>query len=164
MKRLALLALGSVFAIGLVACSNVSMSTTANDADAQAFMDSVIPSIFNHWDASALEAAADKSVYNGERMIRAREKFANFSAVLGTMQAYSKATGTTQIVKTPAGEVKHASYAADLTYTKGKAIVTVDATKNSGKWQIEAITVQPIPNKVVPTPRPTKTPKKKPHH
>jgi hypothetical protein len=114
-----------------------------DDADSQHFMDTVIPSIYGHWDVKALAAVADKSVYTPERLTRARERFAGWSKSFGPMVTYHGAKGTTRILRTKDGETKAASYDADVTFKKATVTVHVDAAKNNGKWLIEGMSVQP---------------------
>lgn len=127
----------------LAACSSTPTVKTANDPDAQSVMDTLIPDVFGHWNANALAAIADPTVYSKTRIERDRTFFHELSSTLGPMTSYSKATGTTEITGTGPDQTKRAVYDAKLTYAHGSADIHVIAVKKQGKWLVEDASVQP---------------------
>lgn len=143
MRRLTALLFGLFTAAWLAGCSDVTQTTTPNDPDSQAFINQVIPAVFGHWSVDALVTVADKVVYTPQRVSTARERFRVLAKNLGPMTGFSDVKGTTQVLRTRDGETKHASYSSNVSFSKGSAVITLDADKSANKWLVENISIQP---------------------
>lgn len=106
-------------------------------AGSQAYVDEVIPEIVSSWDAKALMERAGPELISTASPEKLEKIFQAFSDRLGPLERYEGSRGQAHVSVTPqTGKVTVASYVAEATFQKGKALIEVNLVMRDRGWQI----------------------------
>lgn len=105
--------------------------------ESQAYVDEVIPKIVSSWDAKALMERAGPELISTASPEKLEKIFRAFSDRLGPLEQYEGSRGQAHVSVTPqTGKVTVASYVAEATFQKGKALIEVNLVMRDRGWQI----------------------------